>query len=134
MAKLLGCRVHETNYESLQPTFEHPTRPTEEVHFIFDACRALKLLRNLLLDKKVFRSAVYGLQAPIQHSQHRGEEPDNGAGWQDHHTAGAARRRTCGPGRQAHVCDCIRLHTQERGEPRKPAAKQWHSQVSAGAE
>ncbi|KAG0423655.1 hypothetical protein HPB47_000579, partial [Ixodes persulcatus] len=55
MAKLLGYRVHETNYESLQPTFEHPTRPTEEVHFTFDACQALKLLRNLVGDKKVFK-------------------------------------------------------------------------------
>ncbi|KAG0445068.1 hypothetical protein HPB47_026624 [Ixodes persulcatus] len=61
MAKLLGCRVHERNYESLQPTSEHQTRPTEEVHFIFDACHALKLLRNLLGDKKVFKSAVYGV-------------------------------------------------------------------------
>ncbi|KAG0410372.1 hypothetical protein HPB47_012517 [Ixodes persulcatus] len=32
MANLLGCRINETNYESLQPTFEHPTRPTEEIH------------------------------------------------------------------------------------------------------
>ncbi|KAG0423330.1 hypothetical protein HPB47_000887, partial [Ixodes persulcatus] len=52
MTKLLGCRVHEISYENMKTTFEHPTRPTEEVHFIFDACHVLKLPRNLLGDNK----------------------------------------------------------------------------------
>ncbi|KAG0411246.1 hypothetical protein HPB47_011644, partial [Ixodes persulcatus] len=46
MEKLLGCHVHEIRCEDMKTTFKHPTRPTEEVHFIFDACHALKLLRN----------------------------------------------------------------------------------------
>ncbi|KAG0426026.1 hypothetical protein HPB47_026845 [Ixodes persulcatus] len=64
MEKLLGCRVHETNYESLQPTFEHTTGPTKEVHFTFDACHALKLFQNLLGYKKVLKAAAYGSPIP----------------------------------------------------------------------
>ncbi|KAG0435499.1 hypothetical protein HPB47_018449 [Ixodes persulcatus] len=55
MAKLLGCHVHEISYENKNTTFEHPTQPTEKVHFIFDACHALKLPRNLLGDNKVLK-------------------------------------------------------------------------------
>ncbi|EEC11783.1 conserved hypothetical protein [Ixodes scapularis] len=61
MAELLGCHVHEISYEDTKTTFEHPTRPTEKVHFIFDASDALKLLHNLLGDKKVLQSAAYAL-------------------------------------------------------------------------
>ncbi|XP_042148133.1 uncharacterized protein LOC121836997 [Ixodes scapularis] len=62
MAELLGCHVHEISYEDTKTTFEHPTRPTEKVHFIFDASHALKLLHNLLGDKKVLHSAAYAIQ------------------------------------------------------------------------
>ncbi|CAN8002160.1 unnamed protein product, partial [Ixodes hexagonus] len=75
MARLLGCRVHETNYESPQTTFEHLTRPTGAVQFIFDACLALKLLRNFLGHKKGLKSAAYGYKrlfnpANIQERSH----------------------------------------------------------------
>ncbi|KAG0428405.1 hypothetical protein HPB47_024605 [Ixodes persulcatus] len=43
-AKLLGCH---------------------EVHFIFDACHALKLLRNLLGDKKVLKSEAYAVNTAL---------------------------------------------------------------------
>lgn len=48
VVKLLGSQFHETSYENMKTTFKYPTLPTEEVHFIFDACHAPRLLRNLL--------------------------------------------------------------------------------------
>ncbi|KAH7969059.1 hypothetical protein HPB52_014176 [Rhipicephalus sanguineus] len=48
-AKLLSCRVHEHTFSHLK-TFL-PYKEDEVICFIFDACHALKLLRNLLGDR-----------------------------------------------------------------------------------
>lgn len=51
MAKLLGCRVHETSSSFFKISFPHPVEMTKEVSVVFDAAHGLKLLRNLLGDK-----------------------------------------------------------------------------------
>ncbi|KAL1479284.1 hypothetical protein MTO96_051973 [Rhipicephalus appendiculatus] len=60
MAKLLGCHVHEHTFANLKAFFPHPSKEDEVIFFLFDACHALKLLRNLLGDKGVLLSATYG--------------------------------------------------------------------------
>lgn len=60
MAKLFGCRVHETSSSLFQTSFPHPKEPSQKVSIIFDAAHGLKLLRNLLGDNKVLRSSEYG--------------------------------------------------------------------------
>lgn len=61
MGKLLGCRIHESNSDSFQTSFAHPDKPAQRISLIFDAAHGLKLLRNLLGDKKVLRSTYYGV-------------------------------------------------------------------------
>lgn len=61
MAKLLGCRVHETSSNLFKMSFTHPLEPSKEVSVVFDAAHGLKLLRNLLGDKKVLQSTKYGV-------------------------------------------------------------------------
>ncbi|KAH7969829.1 hypothetical protein HPB52_022350 [Rhipicephalus sanguineus] len=61
MAKLLGCHVHEHTFANLKTFFPHPSKEDEVIFFLFDACHALKLLRNLLGDKGVLLSKTYGI-------------------------------------------------------------------------
>jgi hypothetical protein len=44
-ASLLGCSIFPG---TLQAYFQHPSDPTKRVHFIFDACHLIKLVRNCL--------------------------------------------------------------------------------------
>ncbi|KAL1486334.1 hypothetical protein MTO96_009318 [Rhipicephalus appendiculatus] len=60
MAKLLGCHVHKHTFANLKTFFPHPSKEDDVIFFLFDACHALKLLRNLLGDKGVLLSATYG--------------------------------------------------------------------------
>ena len=46
-AKQLGCRLMVNSFQSW---FPHPTKVTDRIHVIFDACHMLKLMRNLLAD------------------------------------------------------------------------------------
>lgn len=68
MGKLLGCRIHESKSEDFVTSFPHPNLPAREVTLIFDAAHGLKLLRNLLGDKKFLQSTWYGVRA--RHSRY----------------------------------------------------------------
>ena len=57
-----GCRANNTmsnllgasfDPDSLQPMFQHPSNPDLFVCIVFDACHMLKLMRNLLAEKKI---------------------------------------------------------------------------------
>ena len=47
-ASKLGCSLIPG---SIRPYFPHPVDPSEKVHFIFDACHLIKLVRNCLATK-----------------------------------------------------------------------------------
>lgn len=68
MAKLLGCRVHVTTFEELEPCFPDPQNNGASIHLLFDACHGLKLLRNLLGDKGTLLSSTFPYSGPSTHS------------------------------------------------------------------
>ncbi|KAH7978672.1 hypothetical protein HPB49_006336 [Dermacentor silvarum] len=65
MVKLLWCRVHELTFENLRTSFPNPQDEQEEIFVMFDACHALKLLRNLLGDKNILLSETYGVDETL---------------------------------------------------------------------
>ncbi|EEC14397.1 hypothetical protein IscW_ISCW011691 [Ixodes scapularis] len=60
MTKLLGWPIHETNYESFRPTFEQPTRPTEEVHFSLALATPSSFFETSWGDKRVLTQPPTG--------------------------------------------------------------------------
>ncbi|KAH7978671.1 hypothetical protein HPB49_006335 [Dermacentor silvarum] len=75
MVKLLWCRVHELTFENLRTSFPNPQDEQEEIFVMFDACHALKLLRNLLGDKNILLSETYGeaAQTAPQQAHHEAD-------------------------------------------------------------
>lgn len=62
MGKLLGCQIHEATSEQFVTAFPHPCNQSRTVSLVFDAAHGLKLLRNLLGDKKTLYSNEYGVR------------------------------------------------------------------------
>ncbi|KAH9360266.1 hypothetical protein HPB48_005718 [Haemaphysalis longicornis] len=61
MAKLLGCRAHESAFDDLKTHFPNPVDAQQDLSLVFDAWHCLKLLRNLLGDKGALLSSTYGV-------------------------------------------------------------------------
>ena len=59
----LGCDMDASNVQSY---FPNPVLPSERVYVIFDVCHMLKLIRNLLGDKKVIYAETNGSLMPIK--------------------------------------------------------------------
>lgn len=59
MAKLRGCRAHVSSFEELKHCFPDPQNNGDSIYLLFDACHGLKLLRNLLGDKKILLSSTF---------------------------------------------------------------------------
>ena len=59
----LGCDMDAANVRS---HFPNPVLPSEKVYVIFDVCHMLKLIRNLLADKKTIYTDSNGSLMPIK--------------------------------------------------------------------
>lgn len=60
VAKLLGCSVRPDISNEIITSFPHPQNQEKRIHFVFSVGHTLPLLRNLLADKGILQSSVYG--------------------------------------------------------------------------
>lgn len=60
MAKLLGCRIHVHDYVKIKTSFPSPVND-QKVIMMFGPCHGITLLWNLLGDKGILISGIYGV-------------------------------------------------------------------------